>query len=99
MSRDLRAAASLAERSGEPAVPTRAPTSAEPAGASAVAGSGLVAAALVLLLAGGVGAAVALATGGDDSAEPDPTRVQLVEPTTDLEPDARRATSSGRSTA
>jgi serine/threonine protein kinase len=71
LGRDLRAAALLAQRSSETAVPAQAvsqPSSRRKRGSRA----GLVAAALVLLLAGGVGAAVALATTGDESADPDP---------------------------
>lgn len=68
MSRDLRSAAALAQQSGEPAqlVATG------PAAPRRRRGrAGLVAAALVLLLASGIGAAVALVTTGDESADPE----------------------------
>ena len=78
MSRDLRVATSLAERTAEPARPAPPPPARPPRRSRAKKRSssgsrvGLVAAVLVLVLAGGIGAAVALATTGDDSADPDP---------------------------
>jgi serine/threonine protein kinase len=68
MSRDLRSAASLALQSGEPArlVPTVPATPRRNRGRI-----GLVAAALVLLLASGIGAAVALASTGEEAADPE----------------------------
>ncbi len=70
LSRDVRAAASLAERS-----PRAGPAGDARPGRPARRRRGrvgLVAAALVLLLASGIGAAVALVTAGDDSADPAP---------------------------
>ncbi len=70
LSRELRVAAALAERTGEPAVPAAT----GPARPRRKRGRvGLVAAVLVLLLASGIGAAVALVTTGDDSADPEPS--------------------------
>ena len=98
LSRDLRAAASLAERSLEQARPVT-PGPAVPLRRRGRVG--LVAAALVLLLASGIGAAVALVTAGDDVGRPGAAALVALGPRRRRSPRRRRppSTSAGRSPA